>query len=324
MSSAVRSGVGEFAFLRRLLPSLPQGAKVVTGPGHDAARVRVDGKDWLLTVDSQVEGIHFRLPWISWSALGRRSFRVGASDIAAMGGLARFVLVDCGVPRYVALCDLRRLELALAREASQWGAFVVGGNLHRAEEFALVLAVIGEAPRQVVTRCGAMPGDLVVVTGTLGDAALCVRLLEAGKPCPPSLRNRWRLPPRRDRFARLLVARKLVSAMIDVSDGLVQDLQHICDASGVGARLEISSMPLSRAYRRVMGEDVSLALAGGEDYELLFTVPPHKMPEVERLSRREAVGVRVIGEVVPGRRVRFRTGGRQFRLERPGFDHFSP
>jgi len=314
---------GEFEFLRQLIERLPTGRGVVVGPGHDAARVRTNGKDWLITVDSQVEGVHFERSWLSLAALGRRSFRVAASDVAAMGGSARFALLDCGVPEYLSLPALRRMELALVEEARAWGAYVVGGNLHRSLEVAVSVTVLAEAPRNRVHRSGARPGELVVVTGNLGDAGLCVCLLRARQRCPRALLRRWQLPPRRDRLGRALVERQCVSAMIDVSDGLVQDLHHICEASGVGAEVDAGSIPRSKAYQRLAAEDLTLALSGGEDYELLFTVPPKRLETVQQLARREDVPVTVIGRIVRGNRVTVKQGSRELELERLGFDHFA-
>lgn len=323
MSATFRAAESEFAFLARLLPRLPMGRGIVTGPGHDAARVRSDGKEWLLTVDSQVQGVHFQLSWLSLASLGRRSLRVAASDIAAMGGTARFVLVDCGVPRELKLASVGRIELGLVKEARAWDACVVGGNLHRSLELALSVSVIAEAPRGHVDRGGAKPGDFVLVTGTLGDAALCVRLLRARKRCPRPLLQRWRLPPRRDHFGRCLVEGRFVSAMIDVSDGLVQDLQHICEASGVAAEVDARSVPRSPSYRRIARHDYALALAGGEDYELLFTVPPRKLDAVQRVARDQGVEVTVIGRIARGGGVVVKEGAEEVPLRRLGFDHFA-
>ncbi len=323
MSSRSRHKEGEFTFLRKLLARVPTGRGVVVGPGHDAARVRAGAKDWLLTVDSQVEGVHFQRAWLSLSALGRRSFRVAASDIAAMGGRARFVLVDCGVPERLPLASLQRIELGLVEEAQAWGAWVVGGNLHRSVELALSVTVVAEAPRRRVDRGAARPGELVAVTGNFGDAALCVHLLRSRRPCPPGLLRRWQMPPRLDRLGRMLVEGGLPSAMIDVSDGLVQDLQHVCEVSGVGAELNAASVPRSQAYRRLVGDDLTFALSGGEDYELLFTVPAKRLEAVRQLARREGVALTVIGRVVRGHRVVVEQQGRELHLQRFGFDHFA-
>ncbi|GIW45468.1 MAG: thiamine-monophosphate kinase [Candidatus Binatia bacterium] len=324
MLSKSRRARGEFAFLRSLFAKLPSAPDVVFGPGHDAARVRSGRRDWLLTVDSQFEGVHFKLPWLPMSALGRRSFRVAASDVSAMGGKARFVLLDCGVPEYVRLQALRRLEIALAREAKAWGACVIGGNLHRAAELGLSVTVVAEAPKTQLSRQGARLGDLVLVTGTLGDASLCVRLLTSRGACPPLLLRRWRLPPRRDEIGRGLANARLASAMIDVSDGLVQDLGHICEASQVGAEVDADRLPVSSMYRKFCGSDLSLALSGGEDYELLFTAPPRNLGRIKKLGSATGVEVTVIGRIVQGQGVVVRQGQGRLAVKQPGFDHFTP
>lgn len=324
VSRRLQSPKGEFEFLRRLLPQLPRGREMVVGPGHDAARVRVRRGEWLLTVDAQTEGVHFRLPWLSLPTLGRRSFRVAASDISAMGGTPRFALVDCGVPRDVSLDAVYKMELGLMREAAAWGATIVGGNLHRAQELSISITVVGEAPKRRLDRGGARPGDLVLVSGPLGDSALAVHLLSRGNQCPPALLRRWQLPPRRDELGRRLAERGFATAMIDLSDGLAQDLSHICVESSVGAEVFAAKIPLSRPYRRYSGGDLSFALAGGEDYELLFTAPPKRLEAICKAASAVGCEVHVVGHVVRGRGVVVRdAAGKEIDLHTAGFDHFA-
>jgi thiamine-monophosphate kinase len=314
--------VGEFSFLARLIPLLRTGRGTVVGPGQDCALVRGPG-GLLLTVDALVEGVHFQREWLSPHQLGRRSYLVNASDIAAMGGTPLFLLASLGVPPSYAARDLSQLYMGLARAAREHGAQVVGGNLTRAAALFVSVTLVAAAPRRVVTRRGARVGDRLYVTGTLGDAALAWRLLGRRRRAAPALVRRFREPSPRLRAGRFLVERGIVSAMIDVSDGIVQDLGHICAESGVGARIDTARVPLSTAYRAVMGDDVRLALHGGEDYELLCAVPPPNVRSLERARPRLGCAITEIGEITATRRVELVNGnGTKYVSAVQGYDHF--
>lgn len=315
--------IGEFEFLRRLLPRLPKDAQVLVGPGHDCACVRAGRGKWLLTTDSLVEGTHFRPEWISPFALGWRAFAVNASDIAAMGGRPRFALVSLAVPARESAARLRQLERGIVAAARSEGTVVVGGNLTRASELAVTLTLIGLAPRRLVSRAGAKVGQEIYVSGTLGDAALAVELLRTTGSAPRALLDRWRRPPSRVLLGRRLVENGLASAMIDLSDGLVQDLAHVCRASGVGAVVRADWLPLSAAYRVQSGGHLEFALGGGEDYELLFTVPRDHRTAVQRLADGVGCPLTRIGEVVakPGVQV-LDAAGKRLAIAKQGFDHF--
>jgi thiamine-monophosphate kinase len=315
--------VGEHGFLAALLPRLLNGRGVVVGPGHDCAVVRCGGSPWLVTIDSLVEGAHFRNHWLSPYQLGRKSFLINASDIAAMGGRPRFCVVNLGAPAGYRVGDLTRLQAGIVDAAAQFGALVVGGNLSSSRQLTVTLTLLGEAPTRLCTRRGARPGDRIYVTGRVGDAALAVRLWRRGQTPPQALIRRFGEPQPRLAAGRLLVDRGLATAMIDVSDGIVQDLGHLCAASGVGARLEARAVPVSAAYRAALGADRRLALTGGEDYELLCTVATHNIKRLERAKARLGCPLRCIGEIVRGHGVRVvDAGGAELRLGKGGFDHF--
>ena len=311
---------GEFGLLARLLPTLPTaGVDVRLGPGDDCAVVAARGA-LLLTVDALVEGVHFRRDWLTPAALGRKAFAVNASDIAAMGGQPRWCVVQIGAPARTPAADVAAISRAVAGAAARAGAALVGGNLSRAAELSVTLALIGAAPPRPLTRAGARPGDAIYVTGALGDAALGVRLLRRERTAQGAAVRRFRAPTPRLAAGALLARRRLASAMIDVSDGLVQDLGHLCAASRVGARVELARVPCSAAVRRA---GVELALHGGEDYELLFTVPPRREAALARAAGQLGCRITRIGEVTRGRRVRVvDLQGRPTRVDDPGFDHF--
>ncbi len=285
--------------------------------------IRVGARSVVLTVDALVENVHFRTGWLSPRQLGRKSFLVNVSDVAAMGARPRFALVSVGAPPGYPARDLAALQGGIATAAHEVGAYVVGGNLTRAERLFVSVTLVADAPTRLVTRQGAAVGDRVYVTGTLGDAALGVRLLQSGGRGATAVR-RYREPQPRLQAGRLLVSAGVVSAMMDVSDGLVQDLGHVCEQSGVGAVLRSAAVPRSRGYRALMGDDDSLALGGGEDYELVFTVPPARVARLERLRARLGCPISYVGDMVTGRRVRVQGAGEALRtMGSGGYDHFA-
>jgi thiamine-monophosphate kinase len=313
--------VGELGLLARLLPSLPRaGRDVRLGPGDDCAVVAAGRQRLLLTVDALVEGVHFRRTWLTPAQLGRRAFAVNASDLAAMGGAPRWCVVHVGAPARTPAADVAAISRALAAAARRAGATLVGGNLSRAGELSVTVTLVGDAPPRPLTRAGATPGDLLYVTGSLGAAALGVRLLQRQAGAVGAAVQRWRQPIPRLTAGAVLAGRRLASAMIDVSDGLLQDLGHLCAASRVGARIEIARLPCSAAVRRA---DVGLALRGGEDYELLFAVPPRRQAALARAASSLGCPITRIGECTRGGGVWVVDAtGRAARTGTGGFDHF--
>jgi thiamine-monophosphate kinase len=313
---------GEFAFLSTLLQRLPAGPGTIVGPGQDCAVIRCGRRPLLFTVDAVVEGVHFETGWLSPRQVGRKSLLVNASDIAAMGGRPRWCVVSLGVPLAYPTRHLVALQSGIVQAAGDVGAVVVGGNLARADRLFVSIALLGEAPRRIVTRQGARPGDRVYVTGTLGDAALAVHLLRSAQRVPAAALRRFREPSPRLQAGRLLAGAGLVSAMIDVSDGLVQDLGHICEESRVGAVIYAAGVPVSAALRASAGTG-PLALHGGEDYELLCTVPERNVKRLQRARARLGCALTCIGTITAGRSVRLvDPAGRPMALPDGGYDHF--
>lgn len=312
--------VGEFAFLDRFLPTLPVGRGSIVGPGDDCAVTRGLGKNVLLTTDALVEGVHFESAWMTPRQIGRKAYLVNASDIAAMGGRPRFCLVSVGAPAGVPVADLTAIHRGIAGAAAEHEAWVVGGNLARASELFVSITLIGEMSCPPVRRSGGRSGDALYVTGSLGEAALGLRDLQANPLTRSAAVRRFRQPVSRIEAGRIL-SRGIASTMIDVSDGLLQDLRHLCQASGVGAEIMLDSLPCSPRVRR---QDPMLALNGGEDYELLFAVPRKVEPRLRRLRGKLGCRVTRIGRLLPkrdGLRV-CDAAGKPAPIETAGFDHF--
>ena len=316
------SRIGELGFLERLLPTLGTTGGVVVGPGDDCAVVRAGSRQLLLTTDAIVEDVHFRRAWMTPRQIGRKAFLVNASDIAAMGGQPKFCLVSVGAPPSYPVRDLLELHRGITAAAGAAATAVVGGNLTRAKNLFVSITVIGEAPRRPLRRAGARSGDVLFVTGTLGEAALGLRQLLHNAAARGTAVRRFREPIPRLMAARRLAKEHYASAMIDVSDGLLQDLGHLCKASGVGAEIVLEDLPSTAAVRRA---DPQLALHGGEDYELLFTVAPSNLSRLARIRAALGCPITAIGRVMPKRygiRVLDCTGS-AVKVQRSGFDHFA-
>jgi thiamine-monophosphate kinase len=323
--------IGEFGFIDRLRLRQPAGRGVRLGIGDDCAVLELPpGQLLLTTTDLLIEEVHFRREWTNWRLLGRKSVTVNVSDIAAMGGIPRHLYLALGLPAGLAVEDLDQFVDGFREAAEQYGACLVGGDTCRSPG-PLLISVTAEGsvpPAEVVSRAGARPGDGIYVSGTLGDSALALQRLQAGRIPEPELARRHFDPQARTALGRALAAAGLATAMIDLSDGLIADLGHVLHASGAGAQVKRSALPLSRAFLEGLAGDpalAELALSGGEDYELLFTAPAGREEEIPPLAAELALPLTRIGRVVAGQGL-FLIGadGSMSRPGRGGFDHFSP
>jgi len=294
-------------------------ARLSHGIGDDCALVDLPkSHEALVTTDLSIENVHFRREWHPADSVGHRCLARGLSDVAAMGGEPRAAFLSLALPRELPQQWVDRFFSGFLRLAKRYSVQLAGGDI--AESPAGVLAdivVLGSIPKgKAVLRSGASVGDFVYVTGKLGASLATLELLRQGKKPGGAAHQRHFYPEPRLEVGRYLCAKKLASAMIDTSDGLSVDLQHICDESQVGAVIYAESLP------RVAGPNGSnWALHGGEDYELLFTAASRKhIPD-------EIAGVPVtrIGEIVPGKNMRIADAhGKSRRLKTAGWQHFQP
>jgi len=322
--------LGEFGFIDRIARRVGAGSGVRLGIGDDCAATVVPPGELLLTTsDLLIEEVHFRRQWTGLRDLGRKSVAVNVSDIAAMGGTPRHLYLGLGIPRQTALEELDAFMDGLLVEAESYGVTLVGGDTCGSPGPLLIsITVEGTIPEtELVTRDGARPGDAIFVSGTLGDSALALRKLQTDEAPDPYLAQRHHAPRARTGLGRALARARAASAMIDVSDGLLADLGHVLKASGVGARLERETIPLSPPFRRELEKDGGLwdlALAGGEDYELLFTVPSGKQAVLDQVAEEVELPLTRLGSITSpddGIVVKDRHG-RDCRLPNAGFNHF--
>jgi thiamine-monophosphate kinase len=308
----------EFEFIRHLretTPMLPgMGSSIVTGIGDDAAVVKVrPGHLLLATTDLLAERVHFDLAYMTYRQVGYRAAVANLSDMAAMGATPRYVLVAVALGPKATARDAKTLYSGIQEACTLANTMVIGGDTSASPSGLFVcLTVLGEAkPDFVLTRAGARKGDALYVTGTLGDSRAGREILRDRTTAIPTVTNRDRdrlvtrhiRPTARLGESRLLAAARVVNAAIDLSDGLAGDLRRICAESRVGAIVDLRRLPVSQsllAYSRARRKDaLQYALTGGEDYELLFTVPLEKVAQVERAIRRGQLCATSIGRITP-------------------------
>jgi thiamine-monophosphate kinase len=305
------------AQLRSIFSPRAEQPALVLGIGDDCAVLERPGDNLALSVDTAVQGVHFRPEFADWGTLAARALSAALSDLAAMGAQPRAALLALIAPpdlRDEAFVELIR---GYGEAAERYACPVIGGNLSRGSELSLTTTVIGEVSGSGLTRSGARPGHEIYVSGVLGAAALGLALLLAGRPeLGPQFVERWQRPQARIAEGRALAG--IASSAIDVSDGALQDLGHLCAASGVGAQLDASALPMSPGFpelARQLGRDpLELALTGGEDYELIFTLPP---------GAASGTGTRIGRVMEPGAGITLRDeNGRVFGVKGRGYRHF--
>jgi thiamine-monophosphate kinase len=304
--------------IRRVLSGA--GPEVLVGPGDDAAVVTSGSGELVLTTDAMVEDVHFRLDQTTPRDLGYKAIAINVSDVAAMAGSPRYAVGALTLSERVDATWVVELAAGMRECAEEFALALVGGNLSRGPAVSIAVTVTGEVgPSRAVRRDGARPGHRVVVTGSLGGAAAGRRLAEARSWTDEDrdALRRWMRPTPRVGEAGVLATHG-VTAMIDVSDGLALDLSRLCRASGVGARIELSRVPVHPVGSR------REALGGGEDYELLATLPDAAAVEAARSELRERFGVPLadFGGIIEEGLVAVEDDGDERPLEIEGWDHF--
>jgi len=351
--------LGEWGLIRRIQTSLffPARSGLLLGMGDDAAVLRIaPGKSLLLATDLLVEGVDFDLAFSSYDQIGYKALAANLSDIAAMGGLARYFLVSLALPSWTSVSAVDQLYRGMHRLAKRFEVALIGGDTSSSlRGLFLNLVVAGEIePSRLVRRSGARIGDHIFVTGTLGDsrAGLEILKLHASRHTSQVKKNRegkratWNTrratqnvqhaalvqrhlyPAPRLTEGRLIASKGLATAMMDLSDGLASDLHRLCESSRVGAVIDLASLPVSSPlfrYAKMKGKEPSeYALAGGEDFELLFTVSSTRSKRLIQLRQRGRMKVTQIGQIRPRREgiMLITKEGRRRALKEEGYEHF--
>ncbi len=327
------SQIGEFGLIQRIrssLGALQQGA--VVGIGDDTAVIEESSGDSLLfTSDTLVEDIHFKWDYTSFWQLGWKALAVNISDIAAMGGNPTYCLVSLGLCKDKEVCSLDELYGGLKEIASLNKVGIIGGDLVHSSVFFITISLLGKVKREeIILRSGAKKGDLIYVTGELGTSAAGLACLEEssfpiGQSVKEPLIERHLKPFPRLREGQEIARKGMASAMIDVSDGLASDLTRLAMESDKGAVIWEEELPValcSRTLSKILREPfLKWVLYGGEDYELLFTVPADRRRLVEKDLD---FPCSLIGKVVDKREgiSIVNQKGTRTRIERGGYDHF--
>jgi thiamine-monophosphate kinase len=321
--------IGEFGLIKAISQIADKGPGVVMGIGDDAAVLRPSaGKVLLVTTDLLLEGVHFQLEFTDPYRLGRKALAVNLSDIAACGGTPTAFLVSLAVPPETEMASVQALYKGMMEQAHLYGVSLIGGDTSRGKEWMISITLIGEVEeRNCVYRHGAKPGDWIFVTGTLGDSALGLKMLKKGVK-EGYLIERHLDPIPRVKEGGEIARQGLATAMIDISDGLIADLGHILEASGVGAQVYLPQLPLSVLYREHIQQYYKnpylLALAGGEDYELLFTAPVGRQEAIKKLAQDLGTPLTLIGEITEAAAGVTLVGadGKKVPVAQRGHDHF--
>lgn len=325
-----RQTPGEFELIARYFAPLAAGFPGALGLMDDAALIDpAPGTRLVATADALVSGVHF-LPEDPPDLVARKLLRVNLSDLAAMGAEPVAYLLTAVLDDGVDADWLEAFAAGLAADQAEFGIALAGGDVVRTPgPLVLTVTALGQVETgRELRRGGARTGDVVLVSGTIGDGSLGLALLRGEIAAPDEavaahLIERYRLPQPRLALGRRLAGR--ATAAIDVSDGLVADLGHICEASGLGAEIEAARIPLSAAARAVVEARPALmvgVLTGGDDYELLVAAPPAAAAELAPLAAELGLALTPIGHVIAGEGVRvLAADGAEIRLARAGYRH---
>jgi len=365
------AALGEFGFIARIAASVQACSGVITGIGDDCAVTGVTpGMQLLTSTDMLLEDVHFRRSWHDPYRLGRKSLAVNISDIAAMGGIPRWATLSLAIPADLPLDFLDEFTRGFLAMAGEHGMALIGGDTCSSRQGLVIsVTIMGEQlPDLIVRRSGARPGDDIWVTGTLGDSAMGLRLIEGNIPSPltgegqgggeagdgtddgnfthplsPSRQGRGEgvsgvegndyllsrlLDPTPRTAAGIALAESgLVTAMIDISDGILGDFGHIAELSGVGGIIQLAELPLSPQFRAAAAAFPAfphhLPLSGGEDYELCFTASPDGREKIIALMKKCGVEAAPVGIVTSSPEVVVTdAGGVPYHQVNQGFNHF--
>lgn len=318
--------VKEFQLIERFFTGRSSPRRDVSlGIGDDCALVEAtDNKSIAISCDTLVEGVHFYKA-IPAHALGYKSLAVNLSDLAAMGAEPAWMTLALTLPD-VDESWLSEFSDGLFEAAQYYGVSLVGGDTTRGPR-SITITINGKVTKdQALTRSGARNGDWIYVTGTLGDSALGLDILrgkvDASEADKAYLIKRHYYPTPRVLAGQSL--RQLATSAIDLSDGLMSDIKHIIKSSNVGAVIDVDTLPLSASLENVMSGDkaLSYALTGGEDYELLFTVPESQKGALETSLAHAGVKFSKIGQITTGEQLKLFSNGEDFEAINCGFEHF--
>ena len=320
---------GEREFINRIRKMMPgKGGSIIFSAGDDCLVTESFGNyRSLYTTDTFVDGVHFTRNFFSYGQIGHRCMAASVSDIAAMSGIPMYSLLSLSMPRETLLEDAITLFEGFQKTAEQYGCPVAGGETTSTfGQLTITITVIGKVePGRVVTRSGAQVGDSIYVTGTVGDAMAGLMAFERDEKGFKMLKKKFLAPEALVSLSRSLSEQYQITAMIDISDGLAVDLGHLCEESGCGAELFVSSLPLSVEYKRFTRkhgiDNIDFALSSGEEFELLFTSNDSSLPEHFTLFNHTITRIGTVTDSAEGMKLHCDNGTiKQITLK--GYEHF--
>ena len=328
--------IGEFEFIRSITDGCRfSSEKLIKGIGDDCAVIGpYENKVFLVTTDLLVEDVHFILKKIQPEHLGQKSVAVNLSDIAAMGGRPLHLFLSLAIPESMRLDTLHAVYRGIKGICKRYRVNILGGDTSASLDRLMInVTVFGEAPEdEVLYRSGARPGDAIYVTGPLGDAAAGLKLIKEEFSAPEHLAHplitAHCLPKPFLEAGRMIAQSRFASAMIDLSDGLLSDLRHICEASGTGAIISHAALPISENLKTLAEinkfDPHELALSGGEDYARLITVPLKKSGAFQKMFEKGVICYAYcIGEITEHKGIGMKgPDGVEEQVAVTGFDHF--
>jgi thiamine-monophosphate kinase len=314
--------IAENSLVRRLARFGGRGGSLLRGIGDDGAVISLPAASYVIVQDALVEHVHFDFALQRPFDVGKKAVYVNVSDILAMGAEPLYFLVSIGIPRKLSSDVIEELYRGMNRAAKEFGAVLIGGDTTGSgSDLFIDVSMTGRlCVPEYLGRDKARKGDLIGVTGDLGESAYGLRLLKEGFHARPNRFTRRYTSPRPPLETwKVLVAEGIPHAMMDISDGLVIDLERMMEESRKAAVVHMERLPIPRVLKRERKE--SLALAGGEDYQLLFTFDRARLPAIEALK---GAGFRlsVIGEVKAGQGVRLFERGTERKVAVKGYEHF--
>lgn len=326
------SELGEFGLINLIRSSIRYSGRtpwqeVLVGIGDDAAAWQSDNRIQLATTDTLVQDVHFDLDVISWEELGWKALAVNLSDIAAMGGIPKYVLLSLALPGELEVADISKFINSMMHLAGEFGVALIGGNVATAPNVVITVTIIGcSKGKAMLKRSTASSGEQIAVTGYLGLSAAGLEMLKGKAISDPEVSNILRRahfrPVPRVEEGQILIEQGVKTA-IDISDGLISDLDHICESSKVNAKIKIEQVPVHPVVTANFPNHQELALCGGEDYELLFTADE---ATVARAKQALNCPVTVIGDIteekLPTRVTLVDGKGNIIPYKKGGWEHF--
>ncbi|HEX2967245.1 MAG TPA: thiamine-phosphate kinase [Syntrophorhabdaceae bacterium] len=314
--------ISENLLIKKLGKYGKTGGRVVRGIGDDGAVAKLDKGQYVFVQDAMVEHVHFEFSFLDPYFLGKKIIDVNVSDVLSMGALPLYYLVTLGIPAHVTSKDIERMYRGMRSASRKFNVVLVGGDTVQSDTFFVDVSMTGRlVVKNYIGRDKARAGDLIAVSGYLGEAAYGLALLKqrsAAKGLSRFIR-RFQDPAPPLALWKNLVKHDITLTMMDISDGLIVDLQRMMIESGKSAVVFIENIPVPNVLRK--NGMIEFSLTGGEDYQLLFTFPARKLSKLESLKK-EGHLISVIGEVKKGSGVRFYDHGKEVTFDKRGYEHF--